>query len=704
MTLRNARRGRDVLLSRAPMNRLNIMSNEAFAGIPAPLITALEGRGFTELTAVQRAVVDADAEGRDLRISSQTGSGKTVAFGLALAAKFLRESEAPTAKPADAPEATGKGAPTGPAGWAKPAHAKRGGKRSLPTALVIVPTRELAAQVKEELAWLYAHLRGFSVAVVTGGTSIPLERRALSEGPNLVVGTPGRLLDHMRSGALSCHEIEHVILDEADQMLDMGFREELEGILDQLPKNRSSHLVSATFQKNVQALANRYQKNALTLEGTKLGVANADIQHIAYSIRRHETYPALVNLLLLAGDSRCLLFVNRRVDATDLAEKLSRDGFGAAPFSGELPQAQRTRTLAAFRSGTLPILVSTDVAARGIDVPDISTVVHVDPPRNPDSYVHRSGRTGRAGQAGKSILLIVGPETRKVQRMLQSARIEVAFQPVPKPEQVQKALLKQARRSMHERLAADQPTETQMMYAKQLLEEHDPSAVVATLLEMAKPKPPCEPKAVEGLDPFTDHRPARGGARGERDGRGAGGRGAARSARESRPGGRSSGPPTSFTPFTVTWGGQTGATTGRLLSHICRRGGVESHQVGAIKINAKSSTVDIATDIADSFASRAKTPDKREPGITIRKATGRVTEGTNRPESGPPRKGGYGKPQGAARGKEYRGGAGGQAGAGGYKGSGGRPGPSGGAPPSGPARDARRGKPSGRPPHKRASS
>ena len=628
------------------------MSNEAFTGIPAPLVQALEGRGFTELTAVQRAVVDADAKGRDLRISSQTGSGKTVAFGLALAAKFLKESE--EAAPLDQPSPAGKNSgrkgpptpPSGPAGWAKPAHAKRGGKRVLPTALVVVPTRELAMQVREELAWLYAHLRGFSVTVVTGGTSIPLERRALAAGPNLVVGTPGRLLDHMRSGALSCHEVDHVILDEADQMLDMGFREELEGILDQLPKNRSSHLVSATFQKNVQALANRYQRNALTLEGTKLGVANADIQHIAYSIRRHETYAALVNVLLLAGDSRCLLFVNRRVDATDLAEKLAKDGFGAAPFSGELPQAQRTRTLSAFRNGTLPILVSTDVAARGIDVPDISTVVHVDPPRNPDSYVHRSGRTGRAGQAGRSILLIVGPETRRVQRMLQSARIEVSFQPVPRPEKVQKALLKQARRIMHERLAEDQPTETQMMYAKQLLEERDPVAIVATLLEMAKPKPPCEPKTVEGLDPFADNRPGRGGAR---DARGKASRGGPRPVREGRPGSHSSGPPTSFTPFTVTWGGQTGATTGRLLSHICRRGGVESHQVGAIKINAKSSTVDIATDIADKFASRAKTPDKREPGITIRRATGRVAEGANRSEGAPPRKSGYkrpGKPSG----------------------------------------------------------
>jgi ATP-dependent RNA helicase DeaD len=431
----------------------------------------------------------------------------------------------------------------------------------------------------------------------------------------LVVGTPGRLLDHMRNHALDCDSIEHVILDEADQMLDMGFREELEGILEQLPPSRASHLMSATFPRAVVSLADRYQKNVLSIEGTRLGVANADIQHIAYSIRRHETYPALVNTLLLAGDSRCLLFVNRRVDATELAEKLASDGFGAAPFSGELPQAQRTRTLSAFRSGTFNILVSTDVAARGIDVPDISTVVHVDPPRNSDSYIHRSGRTGRAGQTGTSVLLVAGPESRKVTRMLQVARIDVSWQPVPKPENVQKALLKRARKEMHARLLEDAPTEAQLMYAKLLIEERDPIQVVATLLEMAKPKPPRDPMNVVGLDPFADDRPKQRG-----------GRGAAHDARPGAHGAVNGGGPTArgprtgaFTQFSVNWGERTGATPSRLLSHVCRRGGLESHQVGSIQITAKSSTVDIASDAADAFEKSARRPDRRDPEIIIRR-------------------------------------------------------------------------------------
>jgi ATP-dependent RNA helicase DeaD len=576
-------------------------SNDAFAGIPAAITSALTARGFSELTAVQRAVVDAEFAGKDLRISSQTGSGKTVAIGLALARELMADRSAASdeTKSNKGEERPSKPA-TGPHGQA-----------ARPVGLVIVPTRELAAQVRSELEWLFANLKGIQVEVVTGGTSIGMERRALSKNPALVVGTPGRLLDHLRNQALACDRVAHVVLDEADQMLDMGFREELEGILEQLPEKRSSHLVSATFPHAVLSLANRYQRDVLAVEGTRLGVANADIHHIAYSIRRHETYAALINVLLLAEDSRCLLFVNRRVDATELAEKLASDGFGAAPFSGELPQAQRTRTLNAFKNGTFKILVSTDVAARGIDVPDISTVIHVDPPRNPDAYVHRSGRTGRAGLTGKSILLVAGPESRRVTRMLRDARIEVSWQPVPQPEKVQKALMKQARRQLHARLSEDTSlTEAQLVYATQLLEEKDPAKLVATLLEMATPKPPHEPMKVQGLDPFAEDARGRGARRNDPG---------ADSRRDSRsaPGAQGAG---GYTKFSVSWGEQTGATPSRLLSHVCRRGGLRSHQVGAIRIDSKSSTIDIANDVAADFASKARRPDARDPGISIRPA------------------------------------------------------------------------------------
>jgi ATP-dependent RNA helicase DeaD len=608
---------------------------DPFAALPTQISSALKARGFTDLTAVQKAVVAAESQGRDLRISSQTGSGKTVAIGIALATHFLdaQKSEQGGESSTDDKKASKKSGPP----------RKSRGSVARPTALVIVPTRELAAQVQNELQWLYANLRGLSVQVVTGGTSIVMERRALARGAGLIVGTPGRLLDHMRNRAINCDSIAHVILDEADQMLDMGFREELDGILEQLPKSRSSHLMSATFPRAVVSLADRYQKNVLTLEGTRLGVANADIQHIAYAIRRHETYPALVNTLLLAGDSRCLLFVNRRIDATELAEKLASDGFGAAPFSGELAQTQRTRTLAAFKNGTFNILVSTDVAARGIDVPNISTVIHVDPPRNSEAYIHRSGRTGRAGRSGRSVLLVAGPDSRRAARMLQAARIEVSWQPVPQPEKVQKALLKQARREMHARLAEDAPTEAQLMYAKQLIEERDATHVIATLLEMAKTKPPREPMTVVGLDPFAEDRSKRRGGRSEsrRDGYSTAKVGAGGGRNGSPRKGTPKGAPrdaSGFTRFVVTWGEQKGATPSRILSHICRRGGIESSQVGAIQILAKSSTVDIARDAADAFETSARRPDKRDPGIMVRRDQGGSSPSSqSSPPKGPAR-------------------------------------------------------------------
>lgn len=601
-------------------------SEAPFAHLPTPIAAALEKRGFRELTAIQRTVLELirsedGSTARDLRISSQTGSGKTVAIGLALASHFQAS-----------------GGSTGP----QPA-AVGGDLAARPTALVIVPTRELAAQVRDELGWLYAGLPGLKVEVVTGGTSILMERRALSRRPALVVGTPGRLLDHMRNGALACDAIAHVVLDEADQMLDMGFREELEAIVDALPASRASHLVSATFPRAVLELAGRFQKNPLALEGTRLGVANADIQHIAYAIRRHETYPALVNVLLLAGDSRCLLFVNRRVDAVELAEKLASDGFAAAPFSGELPQAQRTRTLNAFRNGTFHILVSTDVAARGIDVPDISTVIHVDPPRTADAYTHRSGRTGRAGRAGRSILLVVGPESQRVTRMLRSARVEASWQPIPGSDKVRKALTKQARRDLHERLAVESseamPDDGQLTYAKKLLEEQDPAHLVATLLAMAMPSPPIEPQEVIGLDPFAE-RPS--------------GRSAGRSAGRRDPrheGGREEGAK-DFTRFVVSWGERSGATASRLLSHVCRRGGLSSHQVGAIRIDAETSTVDVAADIARAFETRTRRPDARDPGILIHPAAGGGEGARGRTPRGPGAATGTGRrpPSGPARG------------------------------------------------------
>jgi ATP-dependent RNA helicase DeaD len=247
-------------------------STDAFAGVPAALSAALCKRGIAKLTAVQAAVVAHLGESsngvRNLRISSQTGSGKTVALGIALARTLLD-------------------APSGDAEGDTPATSAAPGE---PRALVITPTRELANQVHGELAWLFAEAREVQVDSVTGGTDVRREQQRLRRrAPRILVGTPGRLLDHLRSGALDTSALQQVVLDEADQMLDMGFKDELDAIVERLPASRQSHLVSATFPPAVHRLAKTFQGEAIHLEGTALGQANADIEHLAYLVRPRDT-------------------------------------------------------------------------------------------------------------------------------------------------------------------------------------------------------------------------------------------------------------------------------------------------------------------------------------------------------------------------------------------------------------------------------
>ncbi len=251
-----------------------------------------------------------------------------------------------------------------------------------PAALLVAPTRELAAQLQKELSWLYQPL-GIRVAAVVGGTSYGGELRSLRTGPLVIVGTPGRLLDHLERGSIDPSAAYSVVLDEADQMLDLGFRDELEAILGKTPAERRTHLVSATFPREVLSLANRYQRNAADVQGTQRGEANEDITHIAHLVRSGERDAVLVNLLLLAPGERTLVFVRTRADAADIADRLANRGFGARALSGEMEQWERTKTLDAFRNGNISTLVATDVAARGLDVPDVSRVIHADPRTTP---------------------------------------------------------------------------------------------------------------------------------------------------------------------------------------------------------------------------------------------------------------------------------------------------------------------------------
>ncbi len=552
----------------------------SFDRVPESLRAALLRRGFSALTSVQLAALDAGTSSADIMISSQTGSGKTVALGFVMAQKLI-------ASVAD---------------W-NPRSGYRG-----PGAVVIVPTRELAAQVHEELEWLFADVVGVQVDSVTGGTNIGRERSRLNRSPRILVGTPGRLLDHIKNGAVDCSEVSQIVLDEADQMLDMGFREELEGILEKMPKERQTHLISATFPPAVRKLAERYQSLPVHVEGTALGEAHADIDHTGHLVHGGDRYAALVNLLLLADGQRTLVFVQTRIEAAQIADRLSNEGFAVLPLSGDLQQAQRTRTLSAFKTGVVTTLIATDVASRGLDVPDVPTVIHFDLPKDPSIYTHRSGRTGRAGNRGRSVILVPVRAERRVRRLVDTLKIEFGWHDVPTAAKVAKLLGKRSRRRIQAHLDGELTlTDSQLDYARKLFEERDAARVVAGLMQLVEQKQSVRPRDIQvpSVRAGTDDR-----RRTERS------RGHDRSGHRVHAGSNRRGGG-DFARFTVTWGDRRGANPKRLLALVCRRGDISSRMVGMIHVGPLSSTVEVARDAATGFESKARRRDTRDPHVRI---------------------------------------------------------------------------------------
>ncbi len=615
-----------------------------FAAVPAALRPALQRRGFTQLTEVQTAVLAADDGEHDLRITSQTGSGKTVALGLALLARVA-------------------------------ANDRKG-----PTTLVIAPTRELAAQVKEELEWLFADLPQVRCEVVTGGTNIARERQQLKRRPAVVVGTPGRLLDHIENKALDLSSVGQLVLDEADQMLDLGFKDELDAILEVLPKQRRTHLVSATFPNAVKALADRFQQKVKLVAGTPAGAAHGDIEHIAVKVAAREQYAVLVNLLLLAGDERTLVFVRTREDTQGLADKLAGDGFLALPIHGELAQAQRTRTLQAFRRGAIHTLIATDVAARGLDIADVTSVINFDPPIDSETYVHRSGRTGRAGQKGRSYMLVVKTRANFVRRLYEGARLQASLQGSPGAEEVlavQRARAGERAEAVLNNGTAVPPALTAI--AANLLAGRDPQTVVAALLAnaVAGVREPfvvtlereVESPAVPPAPAPVTVKPARAAAipavaaveaeAAEAEPAHAATTAARKATLEhriaalpkhttSKHAPETTAAPTikrltpeqrgkpgavpawqkpkkvkpvaaeqAFTRFRINWGTRDGADARRILAHVCRRGGVDGKLIGTIDVHATMTTFGVAATAAASFERRALRADHREPHLLI---------------------------------------------------------------------------------------
>ena len=417
-----------------------------FSKLPPLLAEALAARDYVAPTPVQAAVLEEQAHGRDLLVSAQTGSGKTVAFGLAMAEQLI---------------ADGRLAPS-----------------REPLALIVAPTRELALQVSRELEWLFAKSGG-RIATCVGGMDPAKERRALSYGAQIVVGTPGRLRDHLERGVLDLSSLRVVVLDEADEMLDMGFREDLEEILDATPAERRTLLFSATMPKPIVALARRFQRDALRIATLDQDRGHGDIAYQALAVSPAEIEHAVINLLRFHEAETAMLFCATRDNVRHLHASLAERGFAAVALSGEHSQAERNRALQALRDRRARVCVATDVAARGIDLPTLSLVVHVELPRDAETLQHRSGRTGRAGKKGTAVLVVPFPRRRRVESMLRGARIAAEWIEAPTVDMIR---VQDRRRLLDALLAPVEHDEQDIELGRQLLAERSSEEIAAALV------------------------------------------------------------------------------------------------------------------------------------------------------------------------------------------------------------------------------
>lgn len=510
-----------------------------FPEIPTGLAEALTARGYETLTPVQSAVIEPEAAGRDLVVSAQTGSGKTVAFGLAFAAQLMGED----------------------------GRVRRAGG---PLALVIAPTRELALQVARELDWLYREA-GARIATCVGGMNPQQERRALQAGATIVVGTPGRLRDHLERGALDLSALGAVVLDEADEMLDMGFREELEEILDATPETRRVLMFSATMPRPIEALARRYQRDALRIQTGGSERGHGDIAYQAVTVSPSEIENAVVNLLRFHEAETAILFCATRENVRHLHATLQERGFGVVALSGEHSQQERNQALQALRDRRARVCVATDVAARGIDLPSLSLVIHVEIPRDAETLQHRSGRTGRAGKKGVAVIIVPFPRRKRIESMLRHAKINAEWMNAPDRE----AIIAQDKVRLLDKLM--QPveiTDGDRELADKLLETRSPQEIAAMLVQAHRASMP-EPE--ELLAQSAE---------------------AQRAAQQDKH--RAGFEDTVW--FRMDIGRRQNADPRWILPLICRRGHITRNEIGAIRIGQQETYFQIPRAIAGRFA------------------------------------------------------------------------------------------------------
>lgn len=448
------------------------------AGIDSRILRAVRELGFEHMTPIQEQAIPLFMTGQDIIGQAQTGTGKTAAFGIPILQKIDPED------------------------------------RSL-QAVILCPTRELAMQAADELRKFAKYMNGIKVLPVYGGQEIYKQIKNLKTGVQIVVGTPGRVMDHMRRHTLKMDHVHTVVLDEADEMLNMGFREDIETILKEMPKERQTGLFSATMPKPILEITKTYQKNAAYIKMTPKEVTIPLIKQAYYQVRKQDKEEVLCRLLDYYAPGRALIFCNTKRMVDELTEHLKARGYEAEGLHGDLTQGQRDTVMNLFRSGKTNILIATDVAARGIDVNDVEAVYNFDVPDDIEYYVHRIGRTGRAGKTGRSFTLVVGREAYKIRDIERVCHTKIKERKVPNAADI---MARKAEKILKEASAVieneDISRATEYVLDAVALGQYSATQIAAAFMKM---KLGDEIEDIRTEKFFFEKRPARNG-RGGKDG------------------------------------------------------------------------------------------------------------------------------------------------------------------------------------------
>lgn len=533
------------------------------------LAAALSKKGYESLTQVQDAVLAPELQDEDLLVSAQTGSGKTVAFGLTMASTLLGEADAFV-------------------------------RADAPLALCIAPTRELAMQVKREIDWLYREAGAKTLSCV-GGMDARAERTALNRGAHIVVGTPGRLCDHINRGALDLSELKAVVLDEADEMLNMGFREELELILNASPSERRTLMFSATVPKSIVGLTKKYQRNAVRVNTAAEAKQHLDIEYRVMTVANADRENSIINVLRYYDAKNAIVFGDTRVAVNRMTQRFNNRGFSVVALSGELSQAERSNALQALRDGRAQVCVATDVAARGLDLPDLELVIHADVPRNREALLHRSGRTGRAGRKGVSALIVAPSRRRNAERLLRDAGIKNAeWGEAPSADAI---IAKDNERLLENMTLDGEVTEEERTMVARLLKAHSPEHLATAFIRQHR----AGQSAPEDLLP-ANYKPSKS-ERGER-----------------HPDARNSGPRENFDDgiwFSLNVGRKQKAEPKWILPMLMKSGGLKKGEIGAIKIIDNQTFVELAPKGVGKFLDTIGPDMKIEAAITASRVEGK---------------------------------------------------------------------------------